>query len=202
MTAATGRCLVLGMCTLDGDEDPETEAARRALRAFAAYIDLEYHACAAQYPHVFNASAIDVIGDWNDDDGRTLGEVIETLLDAATDWETTHHTGGARAYLDHTLTIQPGGPSTRDSRPPRRRTVVENDEYAAFVRRIIRAYARRVATGDVEALADMVNLSELLDQALTDAVTGLRAHGYSWADIADRLGITRQAAHQRWGGDR
>ena len=47
MTAATGRCLVLGMCTLDGHEDPETEAARRALRAFAAYIDLEYHACAA-----------------------------------------------------------------------------------------------------------------------------------------------------------
>ena len=84
---------------------------------------------------------------------------------------------------------------------PKRRDVVENDEYAAFVRRIIRAYARRVASGDVEALADMVGLSSLLDEAITDAVTGLRKQGYSWAEIADRLGITRQAAHQRWGGD-
>ncbi len=29
----------------------------------------------------------------------------------------------------------------------------------------------------------------------------LRGIGYSWADIALRLGITRQAAQQRWGGD-
>jgi hypothetical protein len=99
-------------------------------------------------------------------------------------------------YVDHTVTIQPG-----DSQPPRRRDVVENDEYAAFVRRIIRAYARRVATGDVEALADMVDLSGLLDQALTDAVAGLRAHGYSWTEIGDRLGISRQAAQQRWGAE-
>ncbi|BFU43390.1 hypothetical protein [Krasilnikovia sp. MM14-A1004] len=85
---------------------------------------------------------------------------------------------------------------------PRRRDVVENDEYAAFVRRIVRAYARRVATGDIEALADMTGLSALLDEAITDAVTGLRAHGYSWADIGTRLGISRQAAQQRWGADR
>jgi hypothetical protein len=84
---------------------------------------------------------------------------------------------------------------------PRRRNVVENDEYAAFIRRVIRAYARRVAAGDVEALADMVALSTDLDTAITEAVTGLRRFGYSWADIAARLGISRQAAQQRWGGD-
>jgi len=96
-----------------------------------------------------------------------------------------------------TLNRAPG-----DSRPPRprRRDVVENDEYAAFVRRIIRAHARRVATGDVEALTDMVALSTLLDEAIRDAVTGLREHGYSWDEIGSRLGISRQAAHQRWGG--
>jgi hypothetical protein len=104
------------------------------------------------------------------------------------------------SYVNHALTLQPSG----DSRPsrPRRRDVVENDEYAAFARRIIRAYARRVATGDVEALTDMVNLSTLLDDAIAQAVTGLRAHGYSWADIGQRLGISRQAAQQRWGDDR
>jgi hypothetical protein len=94
------------------------------------------------------------------------------------------------------------GPSG-DSRPPRprRRDVVENDEYAAFVRRIIVAYARRIASGDVEALRHMVGMSDFLDQAITEAVRGLRDHGYSWADIAARLGITRQAAQQRWGTD-
>lgn len=105
------------------------------------------------------------------------------------------------SYVNQTLTLQP---PTGDSRPPKpsRRNVVENDEYAAFVRRIIVAYARRVASGDVEALRDMVGLSGYLDQAIAQAVLGLRDHGYSWAEIADRLNITRQAAQQRWGGDR
>jgi hypothetical protein len=93
------------------------------------------------------------------------------------------------------------GPDNTESRRPRRRDVVENDDYAAFARRIIRAYARRVATGDVEALTDMVALAAVVDDAIGHAVTGLRGHGYSWADIAARLGITRQAAHQRWGAD-
>ena len=83
----------------------------------------------------------------------------------------------------------------------RRRDVVENDAYAAFTRRVIRAYARRVATGDVEALTDLVGLAQQLDTAILQAVSGLRACGYSWTEIATRLGITRQAAHQRWGGD-
>jgi hypothetical protein len=56
----------------------------------------------------------------------------------------------------------------------RRRDVVENDEYAGFIRRIVRAYGRRVSNGDIEALRE----------------------------IATRIGVTRQAAQQRWGGDR
>jgi hypothetical protein len=76
---------------------------------------------------------------------------------------------------------------------------VENDEYAAFARRVLRAYARRVATGDVEALTLMLGLSAEIDSAISQAVTGLRGFGYSWAEIGSRLGITRQAAQQRWG---
>ena len=82
----------------------------------------------------------------------------------------------------------------------RRRRVVENDEYAAFARRILRAYARRVADGDVEALTLMLGLSAEIDDAIGQAVTGLRGFGYSWAEIGSRLGVTRQAAQQRWGG--
>ena len=77
--------------------------------------------------------------------------------------------------------------------------VVENDEYAAFARRVLRAYARRVAGGDVEALTLMLGLSAEIDTAISQAVTGLRAFGYSWAEIGSRLGVTRQAAQQRWG---
>ncbi len=83
--------------------------------------------------------------------------------------------------------------------PKRRTRLVENDEFAAFTRRILRAYARRVATGDVEALTLMLGLSAEIDQAVAQAVTGLRGSGYSWAEIGSRLGITRQAAQQRWG---
>ena len=84
----------------------------------------------------------------------------------------------------------------------RRSRVVENDEYAAFLRRVIRAYSRRIAAGDIEAVPDMTRLASDLDTAIRDAITELRArHGYSWADIGLRLGVTRQAAQQRWGGE-
>jgi hypothetical protein len=76
---------------------------------------------------------------------------------------------------------------------------VENDEFAAFARRILRAYARRVAIGDIDALTHLTELSADIDTAVGQAVTSLRGVGYSWADIGARLGITRQAAQQRWG---
>lgn len=80
----------------------------------------------------------------------------------------------------------------------RRRRHVENDEYAAFVRRILRAYAARVALGDIDAVADMVAIGRELDDLIQEAVNGLRDRGYSWADIGRRVGITKQSAHERW----
>jgi hypothetical protein len=92
------------------------------------------------------------------------------------------------------------GDKTRLSAKPRRR-FVETDDYAAFIRRAIRAHGRRVADGDVEALPGLIALSTELEQAITNAVTGLRHHDYSWTEIAARIGVTRQAARQRWAGD-
>ena len=96
-------------------------------------------------------------------------------------------TAEPRSGVNHSLTLK------------RRRRVIENDEYAAFLRRVIRAYSRRVASGDIDAITDMAQVAADLDHAMTQAVTGLRSTGYSWADIGLRLGITRQAAQQRWG---
>jgi hypothetical protein len=63
--------------------------------------------------------------------------------------------------------------------PNRRARTVENDEYGAFARRILRAYSRRVANGDVEALILMTGLADELDAAIAEAVKGLRKRGYS-----------------------
>ena len=84
--------------------------------------------------------------------------------------------------------------------PDRGRPVVKNDEYAAFAGRILRSYARRIAGGDIESLTAMTDLAESIETAIRDAVIGLREFGYSWAEIGSRLGVTRQAAQQRWGG--
>ncbi len=75
----------------------------------------------------------------------------------------------------------------------------ENGEYAVFARRILRAYARRISAGDVDALVGITVLAADVEAAIRQAVTGLRDYGYSWADIGTRLGVTRQAAQQRWG---
>ena len=78
--------------------------------------------------------------------------------------------------------------------PRRRRRVTENDEYAAFARRVLRAWARRVAAGDIDAITDMAAAVGELEDAIRQGVAGLRGKGYSWAEIAARLGVTRQAA--------
>ena len=47
--------------------------------------------------------------------------------------------------------------------PNRTRRLTENDEYAAFARRVLRAYSRRVALGDIETLTLVVVLADELD---------------------------------------
>src|ERR671921_2280540 len=96
-------------------------------------------------------------------------------------------------------TVKPAlTPKPRNKRAKRE---VENPEFDAFVRRILRAYARRVAAGDVEALRSLALLSSEVDAVTRLAVAGLRTspYFYSWSEIADRLGVTKQAAQMRYG---
>ncbi len=92
-------------------------------------------------------------------------------------------------------TVNPALTPRRAGRGPR---VVENAEFTAFGSRVLRAAGRRVAAGDVDALPALAALSAEVDAAISAAVIGLRVAGYSWNEIATRLGVTRQAAHQRW----
>jgi len=92
-------------------------------------------------------------------------------------------------------TVKAGLPVKRTKRQ------VENADFDAFAGRVLRAYGRRVADGDVEALRSLSLLAAELDATTRLAVIGLRQapHSYSWAEIADRLGVTRQAAQMRFG---
>jgi hypothetical protein len=70
-------------------------------------------------------------------------------------------------------------------------------------RRAWRRLARRLqdgAPGDeaLRALADIRDLGQLLREAELTAVRISRRHGGTWAEIATRLGITRQSAWERW----
>lgn len=77
---------------------------------------------------------------------------------------------------------------------------VETSEFASMLRRMIRAYSRRVADADDVDLAVMVSLRDELEAAIAAAVHGQRElHGASWADVARGLGVTRQAAQKRYG---
>lgn len=77
---------------------------------------------------------------------------------------------------------------------------METADFEAFVGRIIRAFGRRVGDGDVEGLRALSEAGERVDRALHDAVAQLRADpwNYSWGDIARVLGVTRQAAWERF----
>jgi biotin operon repressor len=79
---------------------------------------------------------------------------------------------------------------------PRRLT--SNREYSEMVRRIIVQQGRRVE--DLPDLAELLGIRADLDKIIEDAVYKLRHEplAYSWAEIGRALGITRQAAQQRW----
>ena len=54
------------------------------------------------------------------------------------------------------------------------------------------------AEADLDALSDIGLLRRLLDQAELAAVRAARGRKKSWAEIATRLGVSRQSAWERW----
>lgn len=81
-----------------------------------------------------------------------------------------------------------------------RRSHVETADYAAMLRRMVRAYGKRIADGDPSDLAAAVELAAELNDTIGRAVAGMRDEaGFSWAELAVELGVSRQAAQQRWG---
>ena len=75
----------------------------------------------------------------------------------------------------------------------------EAPEVAAASKRFMRALVRRAAEGDTEALEGLVGLQAVLQEAITEAGRALHDDaGYSFTELAEVLGISRQGARQRF----
>ena len=76
--------------------------------------------------------------------------------------------------------------------------VIEDADYAAGVKRLVRAQSKR-AGADLAMFAMFAESVDYARARLQDAADQLIAQGYSYGDIGRVLGITRQGARQRFG---
>jgi hypothetical protein len=80
----------------------------------------------------------------------------------------------------------------------RRKRATTTDDYAAMMARMVRAYGKRIGT---DPQAGLAHLREL-EAAMADAVnlgiySANRDGGRSINDLADMLGVSKQAIHNR-----
>lgn len=69
----------------------------------------------------------------------------------------------------------------------------------AMAERVMRSMVRRCEDGDTDALVCLLRLEELLPELIGAAIEALHESGYSWAEIAQHTGTTRQAVAKRAG---
>lgn len=77
-----------------------------------------------------------------------------------------------------------------------------NARVRAAAVKMVRAYARRIGAGDVEDLAELASLHEVIEQAVGQAARELtdqdRDGRYSWTDIGRVLGTDRRTAWENY----
>lgn len=76
----------------------------------------------------------------------------------------------------------------------------EAGDVAGMARRGMKALVRRAGAGDIEALRELVQLQAPLQDAITAAGRALHdgEYAYSYTLLAAELGVSRQAARQRF----
>lgn len=81
---------------------------------------------------------------------------------------------------------------------PKVRKPRETPEVAKGVARLVKALGRRVGEEDPIDLQELQLVKATLMAAERAAVARMRERGYSWGEIAEGLGTTRQNAQQRF----
>jgi hypothetical protein len=98
----------------------------------------------------------------------------------------------ARRPLPRQSSVRPALTTNR-----RRRAKTMTDTLSG-IRRLLRAMPER-SDFDVTTLGELKALTDDLDDAIRAGVQHARRLGYSWAEIARELEVTKQTAWERWG---
>lgn len=92
------------------------------------------------------------------------------------------------------------GVGKRGGRRKSRRERPECPEVGSAARRMVRALVRRAEEGDTEAIEQLVETQHATTQAITEAGGALHeVAGYSFTELGQVLGTSRQAARVRFG---
>lgn len=75
----------------------------------------------------------------------------------------------------------------------------ESPELGSAIARMIRGLVDRASDGDTEALEQLAALEQLVPQAVTLAGYLMHDYGYSHQELANVLGVSRQASVKRFG---
>lgn len=65
-----------------------------------------------------------------------------------------------------------------------------------MVIRMIRSLTRRVGAADIDTFGALWDVQTAADNACVEAIDELRGRGYSWADLAAQVGMTKQGMSQ------
>ena len=82
------------------------------------------------------------------------------------------------------------------SEAPNTRAERSADEVADACRRMLRALARRAERGDDGAAGELVKLARDARVYAQDGLAAAHRYGYSYADLGEWLGVSRQAVAQ------
>jgi len=74
--------------------------------------------------------------------------------------------------------------------------VTETSDFGQAAIRMIRAMAKRTGASDIATFALLWELQHETELAVCAAIDALKADGFSWTDLADELGVSRNAISQ------
>lgn len=127
-----------------------------------------------------------------DDQTQRIDAVLDGYRDSSDNESLSSGREGGRGSAD--TRPAPAG------RPKRAKTEREASEIAGMVARMMVALARRAEGFDLEAMVALRDLELALAVSQKRAIRGLTQDGgYSYGEIALRLGMSRQGVRQRWG---
>jgi|GEM_PF-6646141 len=114
--------------------------------------------------------------------------------------ESSARTGPALAAAPaNDAEAEPVAPAQPAAEAPARAATVVVPRSPSLLRQKVRRRQQLVVATELEHLRNLVSAREVAAAAVDDEVRRLRRRGANWPEIANALGVSRQAARQRYG---